>query len=671
MSSWPEKRPGELYARLCKRLGKTSGQASEKNQHNRKEREKNIRILKADIYDLKRQLGHAGIAEKPAAEKSLAAKEKELARLIKIHEQRDFKRAMQLTGMNLRVEEVVRLGSVLAVISFFLALVSIAFLVSLLGLSFTMLVLLAVMLLLALPLGVFMFTINYPERLAKNLELEATGSAPEVINYMVMSMELSPSLDRALQFTAENAGEPVASELRALVWKVQSRALATTEDALVEYAKDLERLNEDLRSALYNVLSAAKESNRDGMRASLRRATDLVLTGTRQRVESFAASLGTPATVLFALGILLPMIIGSMLPMMSIGGFGMSLSGSQNAGQQSWHGSFLLSFLIMDVFFPVIALLYARSILWKRPSIHSVSVSAERASTRKRALGSALILACFCALAYLTFSFVSFWEMEAAIATLLVILGLGLSIGYYLLGSREGAGHSKKDLEKLEDQMPDMMFQLGARLVEGLALEAALEEVAVSMEGSEIGRFLSESIGKMKLSGQSLNDVLLSKNGLLEKYKSRKLAATMKLILDSAEKDQQTAGDILITMSNHMRDLSKADKEMRLKLRSTVDSMRATALIFAPVIMGVTVGLYSLLGTAFSEMNGTDIMPVPIFTAIIGIYLIFTIITIIYFCSGIENGRSKADASRQIGAALPLATLIFFATSLGALMAFG
>ena len=466
-------------------------------------------------------------------------------------------------------------------------------------------------------------------------------------------------------FAAENADGPMADEMRSIVWKVQSREFATTEEALMSYANELEGANEELRSAIFNILSASKESDRGKMRSSLRRASDSVLLGTRQRVEGFAASLATPATVLFSLGILLPMIIGSMLPMISMGGFNMGQE--QEVVQDSgWLPVFGLSVLLMNVIFPSIAFFYAGSILSKRPGIHTVAGRDSSAELKRYVTGMAVISFTL-ALAYIVGAMLDFWGIEWSIAALLGIFGIAIG-GWSILAMGVRVGSMKK-LERLEDRMPDMLFQLGSRLGEGMALERALEDVARTMKDTEMGDFLGDLISRLRRSGAGINDVLFSGTfGIMPKHPSRKLGAAMRLVVESAGKDPETAGNILINMSNHMRDLANSDKDMRMKLRSTIDSMKNTAILFAPVIMGITVGLYALLSQTFSEMNGTETMPTPRFIMIIGIYLLMTVVTIMSFCSGIEHGRGRWK--RDTGIALPVAAIIFCVCSLGALLAF-
>ncbi len=655
--------PGNTYIRLCKALGKV-----ESDPEQARVRARNLRLIEAEIRDIEKKTRIMELTSSSDQKlvRKLLEKRKTLAKLEKIQDQRDFQRAMRITGMGLRVEEVIRFASVSAIITLFLALAVSLILGIWLNLDMFMILTIVLGASISIPLIIFMFILNYPERLARDMELEAFGSAPEIVNYMVMSMELSPSIDRALQFAADNAQGPMASELRALVWKIQNREYASTEEALANYAIELEGLNEELRSAIYNILSASKESSNDTMRASLRRASELVLTGTRQRVEEFSASLGMPATVLFALGILLPMIIGSLLPMVSMGGFDF---GENAQVQDDWLPSFAMSVILMNLVFPAFAFFYARSILGRRPGIHSFAMETGDSNFKRRFPVALFIVIVSIGISWVFGNYMTFWGIEWSISALIVLPGVALAIGY-LLGSDGYKKDSVHELEKLEDQMPDMLFQLGSRLTEGKAIERALEDVAQSMDGTEVGNFLSKLIGKLRRSGMGLEELLFSgESGILTNHPSRKLKATMRLVIESSEKNPEIAGTMLMSMSNHMRELANTDKDMRVKLRSTIESMRSTALFFAPVIMGVTVGLYRLLSQTFGEMNGAQAMPESYFIMVMGLYLLMTVAIIISFCSGIENGKGKWKP--DVAVALPVSAIIFSVTSLGALMAFG
>ncbi len=659
-------KPGYFFKKACRLSG-----AARPNPVKVERLRADIARSQSDIRRLEDVLKTARLAKADSREMSrvsaeLSGKNKRLASLTKVRDQKDFRRAMRITGMGLRVEEVVRFSGAMAVLAMIMALLAAGMAAAWLDLEPIMTLAACAACGIAVPLTVFIALVGYPERLAKSLELEAFGSAPEIVNYMVMSMELSPSIDKALEFAACNAEGPMADELKSLIWNVKSRKCATTEEALMAYAKELEGMNEDLRSAIFSILSVSKEQDRMKARAGLRRAGGTVLTGTRQRVEGFAASLGTPATVLFSLGILLPMIIGSMLPMISMGGFDMAQQPAV-AVSEGWHRILFFSILLMNVAFPLTAFAYARSILSKRPGIHTAPEASEKTEANGMAVSLVIMAIFFCAALGIG-TLMHFWDIQWSVAALVALFGLSAGLWYALAPHVPQIGAKK--LLRLEEQMPDMLFQLGSRLGEGVALEKALEDAAETMAGTEMGGYLGSIIARMRRSGQGLEDVLFSpSNGMMTHHPSRKLRAAMRLTVEAARKDAETAGSILITMSNHSRDLANSDREVRLKLRSTIDSMKNTAILFAPVIMGVTVGLYALLSRTFAEMNGSVPMPAPYFIMIIGIYLLLTVGTIMYFCSGIEHGRGRWK--RDTAIALPVAAIIFCVTSIGALMAFG
>ncbi len=652
-----------LYFRLCKALGKVKDDPSKARNLKSK-----ARLLREQINTEKR---NARLFQLQGTEKEYEASlsrlhdlETKLSKLEKVIEQRAFKKAMRITGLNLEVDEVVRFGTVMAIISLFPSLL-IAFLAtSLVGLDTFTVALACTGACITIPLAVFLFIVNYPESLAKRLELESFGSAPEMVNYMAMSMELTPSLDRALQFAAENSTGPMARELEALVWRIQTREYPSTEKALATYAMELEGENEELRSAIYNLLSAAKESDPESMGSNLQRATAMIMTGTRHRVEEYSASLSTPATVLFALGILLPMVLGSLIPMMSFGGFD---SGSQS--NSSWSTTFVLSFLLMDLIFPTIALLYSRNILSRRPGIYSFLIP-DNASDIFPRLPVFIAAVCITTiLSWLTFTGTGFWGHQESISVLLFIVGISISL-WYLIRTAGSRKSRLRELEGLENQMPDMLFQIGSRMAEGLAIERALEEVGQSMDGTQAGDFLLGLVNGLGRSGRGLEEYLFSDDGgIMPPHPSRKLKATMRLMVEASKKNPETAGKLLMSMSNHMRELSKTDRELKVKMRATIDSMRNTALFFAPVIMGVTVGLYHLLNSTFEEMQGQEGMPDFLFVSVMGTYLLLTVAIIIVFCSGIEKGRSRWR--EDLAFSLPVSAMIFSISSLGALLAFG
>ena len=107
---------------------------------------------------------------------------------------------------------------------------------------------------------------------------------------------------------------------------------------------------------------------------------------------------------------------------------------------------------------------------------------------------------------------------------------------------------------------------------------------------------------------------------------------------------------------------------------TTTAMIIATALIFAPVVLGVTSALYFVMahvmegltgvsGAGFAFGGGT-VVPFQTFTLVLGVYLFLTVLVISYFVSGMKEGDDAVDLRYQIGRTMPVALLIYSVTSL-------
>jgi len=155
----------------------------------------------------------------------------------------------------------------------------------------------------------------------------------------------------------------------------------------------------------------------------------------------------------------------------------------------------------------------------------------------------------------------------------------------------------------------------------------------------------------------------------------------MRMVVESVRKDNITAGQTIVGISHYLKDIQKLDSGIRLQLGSIMDTMRTTALFFAPLVMGITAALYVVLSgvTAGLSLGGatpglsaaiSQSIPAPVFTLIIGVYLLLTVAIIMVFTSGIKNGPDSVGRRYEVGTALPAAMAVFtLATFAGQMLA--
>ncbi|MFH0986540.1 MAG: hypothetical protein V1911_00660, partial [Candidatus Micrarchaeota archaeon] len=73
---------------------------------------------------------------------------------------------------------------------------------------------------------------NYPVSAAEKEKMAAMTYIPEIVNYMVMSMKLSPNLEKAVAFAAEHGKGKLAKDLQSLVWDAQTGKYNSMEEGL-------------------------------------------------------------------------------------------------------------------------------------------------------------------------------------------------------------------------------------------------------------------------------------------------------------------------------------------------------------------------------------------------------------------------------------------------------
>ena len=573
---------------------------------------------------------------------------------------KELRNALTFTSTTLEPYEVALTAYVLTFATFMVMIVIDVILLVLVPMDFLSILFYILIPITCVPLGVLSFTAAYPKMQARRLRNKALGRLPETINYLVMSMKLSPSLDRAIDFAAQNLDEPLASAMKRILWNVYMRKHHSIEESFVSFSYEWGDWNEDFKRSLYAIRAAELERTQEGLNRGLEKASEIILTGTKQTMETYTEKLSGPTFILFAMGILLPMILGSMLPMMSVGG--MSIGVVQLV-------------LLMDVAIPAVSFGYAYSILGNRPGTTPPPHLVERSKDKSRRpiLGAILIAALFAPLALPQVSAIFGWGY------LPILWALGGAVSFYAFMSARELKRRRDEIKTLEDELPDALFQLGSRISEGKAIEAALEKTSETMKGTLIAALFHRMARVLQMTRTSLDEALFGRSGILKDHPSRILRATMRTVVEVVKKDAVTAGQTIVGLSNHLRDMQKVEHEIRTKLSQVMGMMTSTALIFAPVVLGVTSALYFVMahvmeglkgvsGAGFSFGGGT-VVPYQTFTLVLGFYLFLTVLVISYFVSGMKEGDDPVDLRYQIGRTMPIALLIYsLATMVGGMM---
>ena len=564
--------------------------------------------------------------------------------------------ALRFTSLSLEPFEIALTAYIMTLVSFLVMVVLDAVIILLVPLDMLGIVLFILLPTMVVPLSVLSLIGTYPKVKAKRLRNKALGRLPEVVNYLVMSMRLNPSLDQAINFTAENLDEPLSSAMKRILWEVYMRKHHSIEESFVQFSYEWGDWNEDFKRALYAIRSAELERTQEGLIRNLDKATEIILTGTKQSMESYASKLSGPTFILFAMGILLPMILGSMLPMMSVGGLSLGA---------------LHLILLMDIVFPLITFGYAYSILGTRPGTAVPPKIVEGTGIReRRAIVGGIAVA-----VVLLLPMVPPFSSMLSLGYMPLLWAIGGGLSFYAFYSTHLLKKRRDAIKRLEGEFPDALFQLGSRISEGKALEAALERTSRTMKGTDISKLFHRIARILQLTRTSLDEALFGKSGILKDHPSRTIKATMRTVVEVVKKDAVTAGKTIVGISNYLRDMKRVEHDINTKLSGVMGMMSSTALVFAPVVMGVTSALYFVMASVLEGLGnvetgglsfggGGPVVPYALFALILGVYLLLTVLILTYFVSGMKEGEDTVELRFQIGRTLPMAILIFSVSSL-------
>jgi hypothetical protein len=484
----------------------------------------------------------------------------------------------------------------------------------------------------------------YPHGAARKRAVSVLKGSPESVSLMVMSLRHEPSLSKAIRFAArrENA---YSRELRGCIWSVVMGVHSNFEDSLHALGVRWSKYSDELKDSLNAMVTASCESTDDGKRRALDRANMAMVSGTKRRIEEYALSLSAPSMIMFGLGILLPLMVGSFLPMLSWNLWSMDGPGVHDLDSADGPQSMFQTMFLMNVLFPSIAVLVAMNAISRHPletgkggrkrlpKHHSAWFGVAVASTLLGCLTVAL-------LARGQFKYVLF--LIAAVSP----------IALWLMAGR-GPGTGREASVGLEDAL----FKTGARMLDGGNFESALNRASDDLDRASCGlvrrlSFITNAVGRDFDEAADSDAMSTSESNALE---------GLRVVKEAASKDELAAGMLAMDLATYLRDLRELETTLRNRLRPTISMMKMTIYALGPIVLGVTYAIYLALT---SMVDGGQVgARAGSFFLVLGLFLAETDAVVSYFVWGIEGKRGRGELMYSIGACVLISELIYAATA--------
>lgn len=477
-----------------------------------------------------------------------------------------------------------------------------------------------------------------PAAKARARALAADGV--EVIHLLASSLRVDHSLPSAVRFAARHAGGASAEELERLEWAVRIRHFATVDEGFLAFANAVGQADGELKRALVTLLGAESESTREGLERRLDRAYDIVVRAEERRRERLASSLERPVQMVFGLAVVLPLVLASLLPMLQIAGGALGP---------------LPTAALLVVAVPALTWAASRRLLEK--NFLGARVAALHA---KRAAAVALSAPAGGAIAFGAASALTGPFLPPAVWAVIGCAGAALVGGVFLARTASAGDTSRTALER---DLPDMLHSIGTKMVAGRPAEHALLETVEASARSPLAERLRGVLFDVIVGRRSLADAIERDD---EVRQAPRVFPALRLLAATAERDTEAAGRVVLHLSEFERLRAEAAASLRSRLKSLVETTRMTVTFFAPLILGITAGMYDLLtrigASVVSGASAAPALGAPMFALIVALYLCLEVALADWFAARVVSERPVSDFGRSVARDVPVAMGLFAAS---------
>lgn len=484
----------------------------------------------------------------------------------------------------------------------------------------------------------------YPKWRAEQERVRGLGEVPMLVSYMVMAMKVRSNLERAAEFAAQNARGALGKGLRKALWGASLRAHASVEEALEKFSALWGRWSEDLKRSIHLIRSSTLERSGRRRLETLNKALEISLRGAQDRMQRFASGLYLPTFMIYSIGVLLPLVLVAILPVLSVIGICVS----------AWH-----IFIIYCFALPLAVWGLGKWVLAKRPVAFPPP---EVPSRGNRARAAALAVLVGAATACPAIARALGLQVPLDLSTFSILWSMTLSLVIYLHLTTSKPYKLSTSIKRMEDEFCDSLVQLGNRMAEGRPAEDAFENIA-AMGKSSISDIFAQASNNIKLGSMGLRAALFDEErGALRQVYSRMIRDTLQMLVDIIERSTRAAGDVMLRLADHLQKLKQVEADIQRALGEVVTSMRSVALFFAPLIAAVASRLQGVFVPKVSAVPfldaGTSISP-PAFLLALGVYVIALVIILMSYSVEIELGDDPLSKRAAIARGVPIAVGVF------------
>lgn len=485
-----------------------------------------------------------------------------------------------------------------------------------------------------------------PEFFSNNWRLKASNQMVQCIFYVVTYMRHTSNLELAVNFAAEHLPPPLSLDLKKVLWDVETQRYGTIKESLDIYLEGWRKYNLEFIESFHLIEGSLYEPSEDRRVSLIEKGLEVMLEETYEKMLHYSHELKGPITLLYMLGIILPILGLVILPL---------VTSFLTTGDLTPNMLSLILAVLYDITLPLVIYYMGRMILSKRPTGYGDTDITEENPQLKRYSNilinfgnskielnplfiSVLLLTIFLIVGLtpiwlhyfvppynqpdyykkevdlsggmgLNFKLLDYrpgikmtnvligpYGMIATLLSLGLVFGIGFSIGLYYKLKSQYLIQLRENAKKLEQEFASALFQLGNRLGDGIPAEIAFGKVAEIMKDTTSGDFFELVSMNITRLGVSVEKAIFdSRLGALIYFPSNLIESSMKVLVESIKKGPLIASQALINVSHYIKEIHRVNERVKDLLADIISDMKQQIGVLAPAIAGIVVGITSMI----------------------------------------------------------------------------
>ncbi len=530
---------------------------------------------------------------------------------------------------------------------------------------------------------------NMPKYIFDSWRAKASDQLLLAVLYIVIYMKKDSNLERAILFVANQLPPPLSLDFMKILWDVETGKFQTITQSLDNYMNTWKDSEPAFVDSIHLVESSLTEPDSTKAKKILEKATEVITTGVQDNMTHFAHNLKSPIQTVHMLGVVLPLLMLVMLPMVSS-----FLADAVKAGHL---------IMIYNIVLPISVFFLGRKILMTRPGGATITgdeqlkqlASSKTGLLKFASWGLFLLLSVPTFAVLLSLALSGDWAYQrfqnpVFYLSIIFIFAAGISSYIYFHYKNKNLIQLRQKLSRIEDEFSSAIFQLGNRIGENIPTEAAFAKLAESTKGTQVNELFSLINANITQRGMTLESAIFDpKYGAVNNFPSPLIESVMKLLIESSKKSPAVAADSMTTLSIYLQKMHQVKERMYDLLSDSLSSMKMQVSFLAPLMSALVVSLSVLItkvlvnlsgqletldtsgaaqsgiGTGITRIFQVDVAISPfLLQIIIGLYIIQVIYVLSYLVSGILNGASKVDSEWTFAKNVLSGTLLYCALAI-------